>query len=133
MSTFCLMEQEVLKRERRSRRPRRRNRSRGGTIRFFNVDSCTKTNTFFTKLSGHQPAAAPDNNNNNNKQMLMSSQGFFFLLLLLNIIFFYVERNKEQHLAKTCVFFKSDLNKPGFVGLWVIGQRGLAQGNFGQI
>ena len=30
------------------------------------------------------------------------------------------------------VFFKRDSNKPGFVGLWVIGQRGLAQGNFGQ-
>lgn len=49
----------------------------------------------------HHPPAALDNN----KQILMSLQrGFFsFLFFFLNIIF-YVERNKEQHLAKMCVF-----------------------------
>lgn len=44
---------------------------------------------------------------------------FLFLLLSLNIFsfFFYMERNKEQHLARTCaVFFKRRLEQTWFCG-----------------
>lgn len=59
---------------------------------------------------------------------------FLFLHLPLNMFsFFFTWKETRNNIwqKRVLCFLKGDSNKPGFVGLWVIGQRGLAQGNFG--
>lgn len=44
------------------------------------------------------------------------------------------KQTRNNICVRMCVFVcLKYLNKPGFVGLWVVRQRGLAQGNFGKI
>lgn len=128
----------VLKQERRSQRRRCRNQSHGGTRK------AERSASLMWTRAPKQINFLRTSQNISLQQLLTTTitttsrswchrGAFFFFSSSSQHHFFYVERNKEQHLAKTCVFFKRDLNKPGFVGLWVIGQRGLAQGNFGQI